>query len=402
MAKHRKGGSEKKFGFDTLAVHAGWNEKNPLGALNAPIFQTSTFVFDSIAHAQKVFEGESAEYVYTRGNNPTLRMFEQKMAALEQGEKAVAFASGMAAISSVLMSLLEAGDEVITSRTVYGSTFHILTRFLPRYKVFTRFVDLSDLGALESAFSERTKVVYLETPSNPNLAIVDIAAVAELAHRYGAKVVVDNTFATPYFQNPLTLGADVVVHSATKYIGGHGDALGGVAVSKDADYIYRLRFDVMCDLGGVLSPFNAWLFLRGLKTLGPRMRQHAESAQKVAEFLKQHPKVTKVMYPGLPDFPGHEIAKKQMRGFGGVVSFEVEGGYDAAVKVIDSMELATIAVSLGDTETLVEHPASMTHREYPRERLADFGFTEGLIRISVGLEDVQDIIDDLERALRVI
>ncbi|MBC7289622.1 MAG: PLP-dependent transferase, partial [Armatimonadetes bacterium] len=289
--------ADRNPGFDTQAIHAGWDGKHALGALNPPIYQTSTFVFDSVSHAQKVFSGESAEYVYTRGNNPTLRLFEQKMAILEKGEKAVAFSSGMAAISSVLLSLLKAGDELLTSRTLYGSTYHVATQLLPRYGIRANFADLAHPGAVQAALTDATKVVYLETPANPSLELVDIAATAEAAHRRGAIVVVDNTFATPYFQNPLALGADVVVHSCTKYIGGHGDALGGVAVARDPDYIFRLRFDFLCDLGGVLSPFNAWLLLRGLKTLGVRMERHASNALAVARFLAGHPKVERVLYP---------------------------------------------------------------------------------------------------------
>jgi len=242
--------------------------------------------------------------------------------------------------------------------------------------------------------------VYLESPANPNLGIVDIAATCEAAHARGAAVVVDNTFATPYFQNPLSFGADVVVHSCTKYISGHGDVLGGVAVARDPDYVTRLRFDFLCDLGGVLSPFNAWLLVRGLKTLRLRMERHAANALAVARFLAGHPKVERVLYPGLEGFPQHELAMRQMRGYGGIVSFELKGGYDAAVRFMDSLRLCTIAVSLGDAETLVEHPASMTHREYPRERLSEFGFSETLVRLSVGLEDPEDIIADLDRALR--
>ncbi|MEW6105753.1 MAG: aminotransferase class I/II-fold pyridoxal phosphate-dependent enzyme [Bacillota bacterium] len=394
--------ADRNLGFDTQAIHAGWDGKHALGALNPPIYQTSTFVFDSVSHAQKVFSGESAEYVYTRGNNPTLRLFEQKMAILEKGEKAVAFSSGMAAISSVLLSLLKAGDELVTSRTLYGSTYHVATQLLPRYGIRVNFADLAHPGAVQAALTDATKVVYLETPANPSLELVDIAATAEAAHRRGAIVVVDNTFATPYFQNPLALGADVVVHSCTKYIGGHGDALGGVAVARDPDYIFRLRFDFLCDLGSVLSPFNAWLFLRGLKTLGVRMERHASNALAVARFLAGHPKVERVLYPGLDEFPQRALARRQMRGHGGIVSFEVKGGYDAAVRLIDSLKLCTIAVSLGDAETLVEHPASMTHREYPRERLAEFGFSEALVRLSVGLENPEDIIADLDQALRRI
>ncbi|MGE5584639.1 MAG: trans-sulfuration enzyme family protein [Bacillota bacterium] len=389
----------RNLGFDTQAIHAGWDGKHALGALNPPIYQTSTFVFESVAHAQKVFSGESAEYVYTRGNNPTLRLFEQKMAVLEKGEKAVAFSSGMAAISSVLLSLLEAGDDLVTSRTLYGSTYHVVTHFLPRYGISARFADLARPGALEASLTDATKVVYLETPANPSLELVDIAAAAEAAHRRGATVVVDNTFATPYFQNPLALGADVVVHSCTKYIGGHGDALGGVAVACDPDYVFRLRFDFLCDLGGVLAPFNAWLFLRGLKTLGIRMERHASNALAVARFLAGHPNVERVLYPGLDDFPQRALVTRQMRGCGGIVSFEVKGGYNAAVRFMDALRLCTIAVSLGDAETLVEHPASMTHREYPRERLAEFGFSEALVRVSAGLEDPEDVIADLDQAL---
>lgn len=389
-------------GFDTQAIHAGWDGKHALGALNPPIYQTSSFVFDSVSHAQKVFSGESAEYVYTRGNNPTLRLFERKMAILEKGEKAVAFSSGMAAISSVLLSLLKAGDELLASRTLYGSTYHVVTRLLPRYGIRARFADLAHPGAVRAALTDATKVVYLETPANPSLELVDIAEASEAAHGRGAAVVVDNTFATPYFQNPLVLGADVVVHSCTKYIGGHGDALGGVAVARDPDYVFRLRFDFLCDLGGVLSPFNAWLFLRGLKTLGVRMERHAGNALAVARFLTGHPKVERVSYPGLDEFPQRELARRQMRGHGGIVSFEVKGGYDAAVRFMDGLRLCTIAVSLGDAETLVEHPASMTHREYPRERLSDFGFSEALVRLSVGLENADDIIADLDHALRSI
>ncbi|HHY32752.1 MAG TPA: PLP-dependent transferase [Firmicutes bacterium] len=389
-------------GFDTQAIHAGWDGKHAHGAISPPIFLTSSFVFDSVSHAQEVFSGESAEYVYTRGNNPTLRLFERKMAILEKGAGAVAFSSGMAAISSVLLSLLKAGDEVLASRTVYGSTYHVLTHLLPRFGIRPRFADLSHPGEVQAAFSDSdaTKVVYLESPANPNLGIVDIAATCEAAHARGAAVVVDNTFATPYFQNPLSFGADVVVHSCTKYISGHGDVLGGVAVARDPDYVTRLRFDFLCDLGGVLSPFNAWLLVRGLKTLRLRMERHAANALAVARFLAGHPKVERVLYPGLEGFPQHELAMRQMRGYGGIVSFELKGGYDAAVRFMDSLRLCTIAVSLGDAETLVEHPASMTHREYPRERLSEFGFSETLVRLSVGLEDPEDIIADLDRALR--
>ena len=252
---------------------------------------------------------------------------------------------------------------------------------------------------MEGAIDDRTKVLYFETPANPNLEIIDTEQIAKLARPKGIKVVVDNTFATPYFQRPLALGADVVVHSATKYICGHGDALGGVAVSRDVDYIQKLKFDYMCELGSVMSPFNAWLMLRGLKTLGLRMRQHGANAMRVAEFLDNHPEVKSVMYPGLKSFKGHELAKKQMDGFGAIISFEVEGGLDRAKQVVNSVKLAKLAVSLGDCETLIELPAAMTHAGYPKERLREFGLSESMIRLSVGIENVEDIIEDLNNAL---
>ncbi|MEY8303922.1 trans-sulfuration enzyme family protein [Anaerosalibacter bizertensis] len=391
----------KNHGFDTRAIHAGGTGKNPSNALNPPIFQTSTFVFDDIDHVEKVMSFQSDDYVYTRGNNPTLRLFENRMAELEHGEGAVAFASGMAAISSVLFSFLKPNDNVIVHRTLYGSSYSVITKLLPQYGVEHKIRDLTNLENLKEAIDENTKLIYFETPSNPNLSIIDIKKVVEIAKEKDIKVVVDNTFATPYFQNPLELGADVVVHSATKYICGHGDVVGGVVISKDNDYIQRLKFDYMCEFGGVMSPFNAWLLLRGLKTLGLRMRQHEKNATEVAKFLKNHPKIKTVMYPGLENFKGYDIAKEQMNGFGAMISFEVDGGLKDAIKFVESVKLAQLAVSLGDCETLIEVPAAMTHRGYPNEKLKEFGLTESMVRISVGLEDSEDIIEDLEQALNM-
>lgn len=386
--------------FDTRAIHAGAEGNNPSNALNPPIFQTSTFVFDSIEHANKVMSFESDDYVYTRGNNPTLRLFENRMAELEYGKGAVAFASGMAAISSVLFSLLKPGDTIIIHKTLYGSSYSVVTELLLKYNINHKIADLTNLDELEEIIDDAVKVIYFETPSNPDLSIIDISKVSKIAGSNGIKVVVDNTFASPYFQNPLLLGADVVVHSATKYICGHGDVVGGVAIAKDLDYIQNLKFGYMCEFGGVMSPFNAWLLLRGLKTLGLRMRQHEKNAIEVAEFLNQHPMITSVMYPGVAGFKGHEIAKEQMNGFGAIISFEVKGGLKSASEFIDRLKLAQLAVSLGDCETLVQLPAAITHRGYPREELERFGLTESMVRISVGLEDVKDIIADLEQALR--
>ena len=385
-------------GFDTKAIHGGSKGKNPNNSLNPPIFQTSTFVFDNIEHANKVMSFESDDYVYTRGNNPTLRLFENRMAELEGGVGAVAFSSGMAAISSVLFSLLKPEDNIIVHKTLYGSSYSVVTQLLPKYNVKYKVADLTNPDKLDEIIDKNTKVIYFETPSNPDLSIIDIRKVSQIAKDKGIKVVVDNTFASPYFQNPLTLGADIVVHSATKYICGHGDVVGGVAVAKDLDYIHHLKFDYMCEFGGVMSPFNAWLLLRGLKTLGIRMRQHEKNAMEVAKYLSSHPKIQSVMYPGLESFKGHNIAKEQMKGFGAVISFEVKGGLDEAIKLVDNVKLAQLAVSLGDCETLIQVPAAITHRGYPKEKLAEFGLTESMVRISVGLEDYEDIIGDLNQA----
>jgi len=389
----------KDYGFDTLSIHGSMKNKNSKAALNPPIFMTSTFAFDDVKDAKDIMNFEKHGFIYTRGNNPTLQLFEKRMSELEEGEDAVAFASGMGAISSVLLSLLSPGDNVLVHKTLYGSSFTVTHKLLPKYHITCKSVDFTKPEAVAMAIDDNTKVLYFETPSNPNLQIIDIKQIVKLAKPHSIKVVVDNTFATPYFQRPLTLGADVVVHSATKYICGHGDALGGVAVSKDADYIQKLKFDYMCELGAVMSPFNAWLMLRGLKTLGLRMRQHEANAISVAKFLESHPKILSVMYPGLASFKGHKLAKKQMSGFGAMISFEVEGGLQMAKKVVNSVKLAKLAVSLGDCETLIELPAAMTHAGYPKEKLKDFGLSESMIRLSVGIENVADIIKDLDYAL---
>ena len=389
----------KNWGFDTLYIHGSAKHKNPNGALNPPIFMTSTFTFDDVKDAAGIMNFEREGFIYTRGNNPTLKLFEERMSELEEGEDGVAFASGMGAISSVLLSLLAPGDTLVVHKILYGSSFTVTHQLLPKYNITCKSANFTDLKAVEQAIDHNTKVLYFETPANPNLEIIDIEKIVKLAKPKGIKVVVDNTFATPYFQRPLALGADVVVHSATKYICGHGDALGGVAVSRDVDYIQKLKFGYMCELGAVMSPFNAWLMLRGLKTLGLRMRQHEANAMRVAEFLESHPKVKSVNYPGLKSFRDHELAKRQMDGFGAIMSFEVEGGLDAAKRVVNSTRLIKLAVSLGDCETLIELPAAMTHAGYPKDKLEEFGLSESMIRLSIGIEDVEDIIEDLEQAL---
>ena len=388
-------------GLGTKAIHAGNVKDTQYGALTTPIYQTSTFVFDSCEQGGRRFAGQEGGYIYTRLGNPTVSVLENKVAALEGGEACVAAASGMGAISSALWTIAGAGKHIVADGTLYGCTFALLNHGMSRYGVEVSFVDTSDLAAVKAALKENTCAVYLETPANPNLKIADIAAVAEIAHTYNPdiKVVCDNTFASPALQNPLTLGADVVVHSATKYLNGHGDVIAGFVVGK-ADFIGEVRMFGLKDMtGAVMDPFAAYLILRGLKTLEIRMERHCANAKAIAEFLDQHPAVEKVYYPGLKNHVGHDIAARQMKDFGGMLSFEVKGGRAAGTKLVNALHLITVAVSLGDAETLIEHPASMTHSTYTEEELAASGIPGGLIRLSAGLENAEDIIADLEQAL---
>ncbi len=383
--------------FDSMAIHV--DKQDSHNALVQPIYMTSTFTFDNMQHVDEFFELEREVYIYTRGTNPTLNLFQQQMAKLEGGLGAVAFSSGMGAVAAVLVSLLSQGDEIILHRNVYGCTYVLTDTILRKFGVNALYVDLTDLQQLEKQITTKTKLIFFETPTNPSLDVIDIAKVVEIAQKHDIKVIVDNTFLTPYFQKPLALGADIVLHSATKYLSGHGDLIGGVAIANDQDYLNELNYVYMGKLGSVMSPFNAWLLLRGLKTLGVRMRQHEENAHKVVEFLTKHPKVTKVMYPGLSQQPNHEVAKKQMSGFGAMISFEVEGDKNTAYKIVESVKFIKLAVSLGDAETLIEIPAKMTHRDFPEEEYYKFGFTDKTIRLSVGLENYQDIIEDLKQAI---
>lgn len=392
----------KNKGIGTVAIHAG-QHKNPFGALATPIYQTSTFVFDSTEQGGARFAGKEEGYIYSRLGNPTVAVAEAKVAALEEGEAAAATSSGMGAISSVLWTLLKAGDHVIADKILYGCTFALLSHGMTRYGVEVDFIDTSDLEEVKKHMKENTRVVYLETPANPNLKISDIEEISKIAHtNLNTLVVVDNTFATPYLQKPLKLGADIVVHSATKYINGHGDVIAGFAVGKKALIDEIKLFGIKDMTGSVLGPTEAHLIIRGLKTFEIRMQRHCENAQKVAEFLEKHPKIDKVYYPGLATHPGHEIAKKQMTGFGGIMSFELKGGFEAGKTLLNNVKLCALAVSLGDTETLIQHPASMTHSAYSKEELKEAGIPEGLVRLSVGLENVEDIIEDLEQALNQV
>ena len=389
----------KNKGIGTIAIHAGQG-KNPFGALSTPIYQTSTFVFDSTEQGGARFAGKEEGYIYSRLGNPTTAVAEEKIAALECGEAAAATSSGMGAISSVLWTLLRAGDHVIADKILYGCTFALLCHGMTRYGVEVEFLDTSDLEAVKKAMKKNTRVVYLETPANPNLKISDIEEIAKIAHTNEyTKVVVDNTFASPYLQKPLQLGAEIVVHSATKYLNGHGDVIAGFAVGSKELITEVKLFGIKYMTGSVLGPTEAHLIIRGLKTFEIRMQRHCENAMKVAEYLNAHSKVEKVYYPGLKDHEGYEIAKKQMTGFGGIMSFELKGGFEAGKTLLNNVEMCALAVSLGDTETLIQHPASMTHSAYTSEELKEAGIPEGLVRLSVGLENVEDIIADLDKAL---
>ena len=392
----------KKYGLGTTAIHAG-TLKNLYGTLAMPIYQTSTFIFDSAEQGGRRFALEEAGYIYTRLGNPTTTVLEDKIAALEEGEAAVATSSGMGAISSTLWTVLKAGDHIVTDKTLYGCTFALMCHGLTRFGIDVTFVDTSNLDEVKNAMKENTRVVYLETPANPNLKIVDIEALAKIAHTNpNTLVIVDNTFATPYMQKPLTLGADVVVHSVTKYINGHGDVIAGLVITNKA-LADQIRFVGLKDMtGAVLGPQDAYYIIRGMKTFEIRMERHCKNARKVVEFLNNHPKIERVYYPGLETHPGYEIAKKQMKDFGAMISFELKGGFEAGKTLLNSLKLCSLAVSLGDTETLIQHPASMTHSPYTKEEREAAGITDGLVRLSVGLENVEDIIADLEHGLEKI
>lgn len=389
-------------GFQTKAIHDGYTGENPYRALNPPIFMTSSFTFDSVEEADEVFRGEREGFVYTRGRNPSTELFEQKVAVLEGGVDSVAFSSGMGAISATILSFVKQGDHIITGKSLYGSCYAFMKHFLSRYGVTVSFVDTRNLQEIKDAITNHTKLIYLETPSNPSLHITNIRAVCEIANEREIPVVVDNTFATPYWQKPLLLGAKVVVHSATKFFSGHADVIAGVAVSQDQEYINKLRYGFMCELGSPLSPFNSWLLLRGMKTLGLRMEKHSENAMILADYLQDHDKVEQVWYPGLSEHEGHDIANEQMMGYGAMITFSVKGGGEKAKELLTKFQMCKLAVSLGDAETLVEHPASMTHRDYDKETLEEFALSDNMIRVAVGLEDSKDIIIDFYEALEQI
>lgn len=389
----------KNIGFSTKQIHAGY-QSNKFGALATPIYQSSTFVFDSAEQGGRRFALEEDGYIYSRLGNPTNAVIEEKLAALENAEAAVSAASGMGAISSVMWTMLNAGDHVIAPKTLYGCTFALLNHQLPRFGIEVSFLDFRDSNNVKNAMKENTKMVYLETPANPNMYLSDIEEIAKIAHSNpDCLVVVDNTYCTPVIQRPLDLGADIVVHSATKYLNGHGDVIAGFAVGRK-ELIDQIRLVGIKDCtGACLSPFDAYLLGRGMKTLSIRVEKHCSNAMKVAEFLESHPAVEKIAYTGLKSFPQYELAQKQMKLPGAMISFEVKGGKAAGIKLMNAVKLCTLAVSLGDAETLIQHPASMTHSPYTEEERRQSDIAEGLVRLSVGLEDAEDIIADLKQAL---
>lgn len=385
--------------FATLAIHAGYDPASEQGALNPPLHLSSTFTTADAEELGGRFAGEREGHIYSRISNPTVDLLEKRMAVLEGAEAALGTGSGMGAISAALWTLLAPGDEIIADKTLYGCTYALLHEGLARFGITVTHVDLTDAGALEAAMSERTRIVYFETPANPNMRIVDIAATAAIARAHGALTIVDNTYATPYLTRPISFGADLVVHSATKYLGGHGDVVAGI-VAGSAELIGAIRMQGLKDMtGSVLSPFSAMLIMRGLKTLPLRMDRHSASAAAIARWLDAHPSVATVFYPGLESDPGHAVARRQMAGFGGMIAFELKGGMKAGMDLIRGLDLIHCAVSLGDCETLIQHPASMTHSTYAPEDRAKHGISDGLVRLSVGLEAPEDLIADLDRAL---
>ncbi len=398
----RQDSRNDSLGFATRAIHHGYDAAANNGAVTPPVYMTSTYAFESAEQGGALFRGEGQGYIYGRTRNPTQDLLETRMADLEGGEAAVAFASGVAAISATMMVLLNAGDDIIVDKTLYGNSYALFAKGFTRFGITVQFVDLTDPSKLRAAIRDNSKILFFETPANPNLRVIDIAAVTSIAREAGLISIVDNTFASPVLQRPLAHGADIVVHSATKFLSGHGDVLAGIMVgSKEHADMVRgqgLRFLN----GGAISPLVSHLVMRGIKTLELRMERHSTSAMAIASLLETHPLVETVYYPGLPSFPSHHIAKRQMSAFGGLISLELKGGYDAGMVFMNNLKVATRAVSLGDAETLVQHPASMTHAVYPPEERLLHGISDGLVRLSVGLETLADLVVDIEAALRAV
>ncbi|MCK4950377.1 MAG: O-succinylhomoserine sulfhydrylase [Gammaproteobacteria bacterium] len=387
----------EEYGFDTLAVRAGL-ARTAEGEHSEPIFPTSSYVFASAAEAAARFSGEIPGNIYSRFTNPTVRTFEQRLAALEGGERCVATSSGMSAILATCMGLLKQGEHIVSSRSIFGSTVMLFNQFLAKFGVETTYVDIDDLSAWEKAIKPETRILFVETPSNPLTELADIRALADLAHQHDCLLVVDNCFCTPALQKPLELGADVVIHSATKYLDGQGRCVGGAVVGTEA-IVGTDVYGFLRTAGPTMSPFNAWVFLKGLETLNLRMQAHSASAFELAHWLEGQSGISRVIYPGLESHPQHELAKCQMSGFGGIVAFELKGGQQAAWKLIDSTRMLSITANLGDTKTTITHPATTTHGRLTPEAREEAGISDGLIRIAVGLEEIKDIQSDLARGI---
>ncbi len=390
----------KNKGFNSKLIHAGAYEDANGSAVN-PIYQTSTFKFRNADHGARCFSGEEKGFIYTRLGNPTIEELENAVAELENGVGALAVASGMAAVNTVYLTVLSQGDHMISHSSVYGPSRGIMEKLYPKYGVESTYVDCTDLSNIEKAIKPNTKLLYLETPANPTMGITDIVAASKLAHKHNILVCVDNTFCSPYLQKPLDLGADIVLHSMTKFINGHADIVGGIVIAKTDEMFSELKY-VMTNMGFNMDPHQAWLTRRGLKTLAIRIDRAQQNAIEVANYLEKHPKVDWILFPGLKSHPQHELAKKQMEGPGAMISFGVKGGLEAGKIVMDNVHLAMLAVSLGGIETLIQHPASMTHSKLSKEARETAGISDGLVRLSIGIEDVDDIIADLDHALSMV
>jgi len=387
--------------IETNAIHAGRINDEQFGSLATPLYQTSTFIFDDAQQGGDRFAGESEGYIYTRLGNPTTRQLEQRVAAMEGMDDAAATATGMAAVSAALLTNLQSGDHMISSKAVYGCSYALMSHMLKKFNIEVTFVDMTEPENISDAVKENTKLIFLETPINPNLVVLDLASICAIAKKHQLISVVDNTFLTPVLQQPVKFGADIVIHSATKYLNGHGDVVAGIVCS-NFEMINEIKMTALKDIGGTISPHDAWLIMRGLKTLPIRMERHCSNAQTVAEFLESHPSVARVYYPGLKSHPGNKFIGEQMKAPGGVIAFELNTDLTGGSDFINRMSLFSIAVSLGDAESLIQHPASMTHSPYTPEERQDAGISDSLIRISVGLENVEDLVADLKQSLDLI
>lgn len=388
---------KSKLGFNSRMVHGGEFD-NPLGSATVPIYQTSTFIFENADHGAKCFSGEDDGYIYTRIGNPTIHALETLVADLEGGAEGIATSSGMAAVNTLYMALLSQGDHMISSEAVYGPSRVVMEQHWARFGVESTYVNTSDLAAIKAAFKPNTRMLFIETPANPTIEITDLKACAELAHQHGALLVVDNTFCSPYLQRPIEFGADAVFHSMTKFLNGHADIVAGMIVTRDNDLGKKLR-SMMVAMGCNMDPHQAYMVIRGIRTLGIRVERAQQNAMLIARFLESHPKVDWVKYPGLESHPQHELAKTQMKGYGSMISFGLKGGLEEGKILMNEVQLAILAVSLGGVETLIQHPASMTHSKMKPEDRLKAGITEGLVRYSVGIEDVEDLIADLRQGL---